>query len=282
MDRGKVEEFLEQAVSSEDLAEACRRLGVKISGRKGERIDRILDAVPNWETLVGLLPLPSLREACEVFRLDATGTAADLGSRLKAALEGMSVDQIPEAWDRYFGEEGDEGGGKVWGTEPAAAPEATGTPIARDAGPAPVQPIPPTRENLIGVLRSLRLTVRLRDEYDAQEALFDALAERFGDAVGREKAMGGYTFTRVDIDVDGTFGIEVKHADSLLRERGGHATEVERLLGQIVLYRRHYAPENVLVVVAGPVEPEQRAALRELRRLVEEDQKGVLIHVEGR
>ena len=277
MELVKVTKILDYALSSRELGDLCIYLRLPSGGRKDEKVQRILSTVNNWDQIAGLLTLEMLRTVCDAYRLARAGSKADLLERVCTFLEGASIEVLANPpIDAIYNHDK--------GIFSASVNRATWGSTSAQTG-SHLEPVPPaqklevSRENILRVLSELRLRSSIRDEYDAQDEIFDALIERFGDdRIGRELVIGGYTFTRVDLDIDKTYGLEVKYCGSLLKQVGGHATEVERLLGQLILYRKYYQPENIFVVVAGEVEPQQKPILREIGKLVEE-QRGVLVHI---
>lgn len=278
MELVKVAKFLDYAISSRGLGDLCIYLRLPSGGPKHEKVQRILSAVTTWEQVAGLLTLDMLRTACDAYRLPRGGPKADLLQRVCTFVEGASAEMLasPSSDTIYSHNNKDFSpaslNGRVWDSardEAGSHREPT----------SPPQKLEVSRENILRVLSELRLRSSIKNEYDAQDEIFRGLNERFDDGrIGRELVIGGYTFTRVDLDIDKTYGLEVKYCGSLLKEVGGHATEVERLLGQLILYRKHYQPENIFVLVAGEVEPQQKPILREIGKLVEE-QRGVLVHI---
>lgn len=58
--------------------------------------------------------------------------------------------------------------------------------------------------------------------------------------------MGGFLALKTDIDVgNGQVGIELKIADNLT------ATDMQRLIGQVIYYKKRFYNNNLLVVIAG-------------------------------
>lgn len=274
----KVAKFLEYATSSRGLGDLCNCLRLPSGGAKREKAQRILSVVTTWDQVAGLLTLDMLRTACDAYRLSRGGSKAELLQRVCTFVEGASAEMLasPSIDVIYDHNSKDLSTASLNGRVLDRASDEGGS---HPEPMFPPQKLEVTRENILRVLSELRLRSSIRNEYHAQNEIFDALIERFGDGrIGRELKIGGYTLTRVDLDIDKTYGLEVKYCGSLLKEVGGHATEVERLLGQLILYRKHYQPENIFVLVAGEVEPQQKPILREIGKLVEE-QRGVLIHI---
>lgn len=57
MDKRKLSFFLGCGLSSTELSDVCYSLSIPSSGRKDEKIERILSEIPDWDELVDCLTL---------------------------------------------------------------------------------------------------------------------------------------------------------------------------------------------------------------------------------
>ena len=70
----------------------------------------------------------------------------------------------------------------------------------------------------------------------------------------------------IDVDMfNGTYGIELKVAEQLIKS----ATNVERLLGQVIYYNKRRYHGNMIVLVVGKA-TEYNSAIKELVEFIEE------------
>ena len=99
-------------------------------------------------------------------------------------------------------------------------------------------------------------------EKDAQEDM-DRYLKRYYNSVTREHGIEGKNAKRIDFDIgNGKVGIEVKLADSLLKEG-----ESDRLMGQIRKYsKRRYYQNNLLVAIIGNSDHERDTVLHEIQK----------------
>lgn len=104
-------------------------------------------------------------------------------------------------------------------------------------------------------------------EKRVQKSLFKQLIAQFGkDNVTTEYAIGGHWKMAIDVDLfNGTFGIELKVAEQLIKS----ATNVERLLGQVVYYNKRRYNGNMIVMVVGR-DVEYNASIKELGYFIQE------------
>lgn len=100
-----------------------------------------------------------------------------------------------------------------------------------------------------------------------QKRISEQLQKIYGlDNVQIEYNVGGYWGMRSDIDLfDGQIGIELKIAEQLKK-----ATNVERLIGQVVYYtKRKYAFGYLIVLVVGKAK-EYDASMKEIEQIINE------------
>lgn len=103
-------------------------------------------------------------------------------------------------------------------------------------------------ENVITVLENLVvLKRRLTSEADLERFIATQLAYVFGkEKVSTQYSVGGFLALKTDIDIgNGQVGIELKVADNL------GATDMQRLIGQVIYYRKRFYNNNLLVFIAG-------------------------------
>ena len=105
---------------------------------------------------------------------------------------------------------------------------------------------------------------RLTSEADFEKFVTEQLADIFGkERVHRQYSVGGFLALKTDIDVgNGQVGIELKIADNL------SATDMQRLIGQVVYYKRRFYNSNLLLffVSKSTINP----TIKELKDFVEE------------
>jgi hypothetical protein len=103
-------------------------------------------------------------------------------------------------------------------------------------------------DNVITVLENLVvLKRRLTSEADLERFIATQLAYVFGkEKVSTQYSVGGFLALKTDIDIgNGQVGIELKVADNL------GATDMQRLIGQVIYYRKRFYNNNLLVFIAG-------------------------------
>jgi hypothetical protein len=88
---------------------------------------------------------------------------------------------------------------------------------------------------------------RLSAEVDFEKFVAEQLAVIFGkERVHRQYSLGGFLALKTDIDLgNGQVGIELKIADHL------SATDMQRLIGQVVYYKRRFYNNNLLLFIAS-------------------------------
>ena len=104
-------------------------------------------------------------------------------------------------------------------------------------------------------------------EKRVQQSLFKQLIAEYGkDNITTEYAVGGHWKMAIDVDMyNGTYGIELKVAEQLIKS----ATNVERLLGQVVYYNKRRYHGNMFVMVVGK-SVEFNASIKELGEFIQE------------
>lgn len=116
------------------------------------------------------------------------------------------------------------------------------------------------------ILRSTQYSGESKEKR-VQKSLFKQLIAQYGkDNITTEYAVGGHWKMAIDVDMfNGTFGIELKVAEQLIKS----ATNVERLLGQVVYYNKRRYNGNMFVMVVGK-SVEYNASIKELGEFIEE------------
>ncbi|MBK8444714.1 MAG: hypothetical protein IPL35_15480 [Sphingobacteriales bacterium] len=124
--------------------------------------------------------------------------------------------------------------------------------------PISLQTVQIVLENLIIPKR------RLTSETDFEKLVTGQLADIFGkEHVHRQYSVGGFLALKTDIDVgNGQVGIELKIADNL------SATDMQRIIGQVVYYKRRFYNNNLLlfIVSKSTINPK----IKELKDFLEE------------
>lgn len=109
----------------------------------------------------------------------------------------------------------------------------------------PVEILEPSRENVLRVLQDIHVPRRsLQTENQVEEFLHSVLAPHF-QTVATQYFTGGHLGTKIDIDIAGRVGVEIKLAANLAR-----ATDVHRFMGQALHYRQRYG-SDLVIVIAG-------------------------------
>ena len=122
-----------------------------------------------------------------------------------------------------------------------------------------------TPDNVKAVLENLVVIKRrLTTESDFEKFVTDQLALIFGkERVHRQYSVGGFLALKTDIDIgNGQVGIELKIADHL------SATDMQRMIGQVVYYKKRFYNTNLLVFMASKstINP----TIKELKDFIEE------------
>ena len=115
----------------------------------------------------------------------------------------------------------------------------------------------------ITILRSTKYVGETKEKR-VQNNLFAQLKEQYGQSnVNTEFSVGGHWGMKCDIDLfHGKIGIELKVAEQLKS-----ASNVERLIGQVVYYMKKQYGNNFIVFVAGKPK-EYDASMQELEEVI--------------
>lgn len=102
-------------------------------------------------------------------------------------------------------------------------------------------------------------------EKDVQDEL-EVYLKKYFQSVTREYGIEGKNAKRIDFDLgNGRVGIEVKLAESLLKEGEG-----DRVIGQVLKYTsRKYNNENLIIAVAGFMEHTRHTVIHETKEFVQ-------------
>ena len=113
----------------------------------------------------------------------------------------------------------------------------------------PLEQLPPTFENIELKLSQLKLSRRsINSEKDAETKILNYLMDYFPNVM-KQYNIGGYLALKIDIDIDnGKFGVEIKLSESFFKK----SSEIFRMIGQSVFYKKRKYGENYLLVIAGP------------------------------
>lgn len=113
------------------------------------------------------------------------------------------------------------------------------------------------------VLRESQYTRPTKEE-KVQKILFEELKKIYGQSnVNTEFSVGGHWGMKSDVDLfHGKIGIELKVAEQLKS-----ASNVERLIGQVVYYMKKQYGNNFIVLVAGKSK-EYDASMQELEEII--------------
>lgn len=104
------------------------------------------------------------------------------------------------------------------------------------------------KENVKILLRDLLIPKRkLSSEADLEKFTATYLSKIFGkERVHRQFSVGGFLALKTDLDIgNGQVGVELKVTNKLT------ATEMQRMIGQIVYYQKRFYGDNLLVLLAS-------------------------------
>jgi hypothetical protein len=210
--------------TSQDLADALNRARELSSGTKDERATRLVTHAHavgiTPAAVLDLFDTTALRQVCVIFGIRETRK-----QDMIAALTSSLPRDLPP-------------------------PHATDEHL-----------VPATLDKVLGFLQEANLSrVRIRDERDAEAALFDLLAARYSGITSQFK-VGGYLGHKIDVDLgDGLVGIEIKLAVNVLNS----SSEAYRLIGQAIYYDRRRYSGRLVVVLVGPPALRSEPAFGEL------------------
>lgn len=121
------------------------------------------------------------------------------------------------------------------------------------------------RDNCIAILEKfVVLKRRLNTEAELERFVLEQFAQVFGrERVARQYSVGGFLALKTDVDLgNGKVGIEIKLADAL------NATDMQRVIGQVIYYKKRFYDSNLLVFLASrhPIS----SHIKELKEFIEE------------
>lgn len=126
-------------------------------------------------------------------------------------------------------------------------------------------PVELTRDNVITILEKfVVLKRRLNTEAELERFVLEQFAQIFGrERVARQYSVGGFLALKTDVDLgNGKVGIEIKLADSL------NATDMQRVIGQVIYYKKRFYDSNLLVFLAS--RHSISSHIKELKNFIEE------------
>ena len=212
--------------------------------------------------VLGSFTSEDLGDLCAALRLPITGSKSERIHRLMRVpvapsdlLNNFTTDALADAC-RYL----DLKPGRK--AEMVAALMGHAPSLASELQAQPMDILDATRENVLRLLQELHVPRRaLQAEEMVEEFVHAALSPRFR-AVASQYFVGGHLGTKIDIDIAGRVGVEIKLAAALAR-----ATEVHRFMGQALHYRQRYQSE-LIVVIAGVAADIGTPLLIEMRDLL--------------
>ena len=104
-----------------------------------------------------------------------------------------------------------------------------------------------SRDSVFETLEKCKIKkVDYTDEKNVQKKISDYLDEYYTNKIHREYNVGGFLGLKIDIDInDGKVGVEIKILKSL------NSSSYERLLGQVIYYKKRKYEENLIILVVG-------------------------------
>jgi hypothetical protein len=120
-------------------------------------------------------------------------------------------------------------------------------------------------DNVYSVLDNLIIPKRkLTVEADLERFICIELAQIFGkEQIHNQYSVGGFLALKTDIDVgNGQVGIELKISDHLA------ATDMQRLIGQAIYYKKRFYKNNLIVLIAS--RSSINSTTKELKEFIEE------------
>ena len=217
-------DFLNEYVSLEQLKDVCRDLNLKVSGRKGEIVERIVKSGIDARRILEAFSLSELKEIAEFMGLIKSGRKDDVINRI---IEQLSISKVK----RYTVSQEKEESKTERNTKKVTKDEALAEEIA------------------LFIEKNFTPLVYRKDqkEKDLEVQLWRDLTTAFGlkgHSVEYEK-MGKRG--RLDIVVDEKIGIELKYKPS--------KSDYQRLIGQIEDYLEEYSKIIVVLAVSSSSKP---------------------------
>jgi hypothetical protein len=237
MNKHQVATWLSGLLGKEETVGFLAKKGLPVSGCKLDLLKNALATIPPRDLLM-VAGITNLRLACEELGLGSNGQRDSL------------VDSLLKAKGLTLGH-----------CSPVTLPPESSPALTRP----PQEKKKVSLEAVLEILKSVVFRKKIHEEHDAEMQLERILKDHFGEEeVGVQRYTQGYSHTAIDIDIGNLIGIEVKDVSSLLSK----STEVERFLGQLILYSRTYERANVVAAICGTISPSDRACIKEIRDLV--------------
>jgi len=271
--------ILHNYVTKSDLLKICRQLGLSGTGNKGDLEDRIVGDLRLTSGLaLHYVNRDDMKKLCEDLKLPATGTRGEMESlvvnvmaRLPRPISTAPSYEPPRLTPVMAQTTGVATYTAPPQQPPIAVPSPPSPATARDAQrssgqnvvtgppiepskdsvlpppppsstpePPPMPSIParPGLDSVVEFIDKWRPTKPYRDEEKYQIELFSKLCSKFGDehVMQELNVLDG----RIDIEVMGV-GVELKVPNK---------AQLQRLVGQAIMYRKHYGPNLVVVIFA--------------------------------
>jgi hypothetical protein len=125
----------------------------------------------------------------------------------------------------------------------------------------------PQVDEVLAFLNTLQHKIKnrqLTSESYVEKISLSALKQEFEDAHSQFN-VGGYFGFKIDIDLfNGGTGIEIKLYNELLNS----ASNVQRLLGQVLYYSKRRYGKNLIILIVGREEGERNPIIKELKEII--------------
>jgi hypothetical protein len=267
--------ILDQYVAKSNLQKICDNLGIPRTGNKDDIVSRILsESRLTKEIVLYHVNRDNMRKLSEDMKLPAIGTRREMESRIANVMMKLPRDQIDHP--RYERQQSPSEVSKPYHAAPQMSPIPTPHVISQSPGPndgvapsevpsgttitkppeheaiapstppvseirsAPTIPILDEFDDILRFIDEWRPTKPYGDEGGYEVELDTRLRTRFGDTCVKNQrhVLDG----RIDIEVMGV-GVELKVPTN--------KAMLQRLVGQTMMYRKHYGPNLIVVIIAG-------------------------------
>lgn len=268
-----IEHILSSYVSKPDLQKLCQNLGLRVTGNKSDFVACIAnDPGLSNELTLYYVNRDDMKKLCADLRLPMTGTRGDMEARVLGVMARLprsprlaaNYQPIAAAPTRvvtqptaYSAPRAQSLSGSFdavtterQSSSPHPSPQPASESLSNSSPPSPTtrpEPLPPTPpspaiqarpdlERVIEFIETWHPSNRFKDESKYEIELAAQLRHRFGNeaVLTQFNVSGG----RIDIEVLG-IGIELKVPSKV---------QMQRLVGQSLMYKRHYGP-NIVVVI---------------------------------
>lgn len=282
-----LQHILDQYVTKSDLQKICNNLGFPKTGNKGDLVARVIgDSRLTKEMVLHYVNRDSMRKLSEDMRLPVMGTRKEMESRIVNAMirlprtsashpayeqrrdpsqDAQTYSAIVKTTQIHTSNAAVQTSGSGDRVISREAPnEATGPrpleykdfsssipPVSEISSPAPIIPVLPEFDDIFRFVDEWRPTKPYKDEVGYEVELDTRLRARFGDACVKNQrhVLDG----RIDIEAMGV-GIELKVPTN--------KAMLQRLVGQAMMYRKHYGPNLIVVIIAGKAKLQDVLAFR--------------------